>query len=618
MRHLSRAALAALWIANTMAQTPDRAPLPDEWGYRPADGSTVPLNPPSLTWVHEASAAAYNLEWSGEASFARPVEVRNLPWSAYTHHTPLKPGDWWWRYRIVRSDGTFSAWSRARRFTIPAGAVEFPQPALAQLRERIGGDHPRLFVRRGDLRRLNEWANAGGKAAFERIRERADALRSAEPTPEPPVRASARDPQTAQFWWSNRLQTVRALQEAEILAFAWLMTGKQEYGDTARRFTLRLAGWDPDGPTQWQLNCEAAKPMLFRLARAYDWAWPLFSEEERARIRAVLLRRANDAWASSEVRRGAGHLNQPYSSHGNRTWHKLAENAIATLGETPESDRFLEYAVTKFFAAYPVWSDDDGGWHEGLSYFAGYMSKAAWWVDFAQSALGIDSFKKPFFEHFGDYALYSAPPGSTEMGFGDLAHRPAGAGWAFMHFFVRRTGNPYWTWWLDASKTPADPDEPVLAFLWSATPQANAKSPRELTPSKVFHGTGVAVMNTDLESAARNIQVRFKSSPMGRWSHGHDPHNSFTLSAYGRSLLVNNVYRDLYGTPFHRDWVWSTQSQNAVLVDGHGQKSHSADLGASSRLSSRLVSIMCWATPPSPTRAGSRGRDGMCCSSNPT
>ena len=43
-----------------LAQTPDRTPLADEWGYRPADGATVPLNPPSLTWVHEKEAAGYD------------------------------------------------------------------------------------------------------------------------------------------------------------------------------------------------------------------------------------------------------------------------------------------------------------------------------------------------------------------------------------------------------------------------------------------------------------------------------------------------------------------------------------------------------------------------------
>ncbi|MGH7959112.1 MAG: hypothetical protein ACREH8_19190 [Opitutaceae bacterium] len=35
-------------------------------------------------------------------------------------------------------------------------------------------------------------------------------------------------------------------------------------------------------------------------------------------------------------------------------------------------------------------SDDDGGWHEGVSYWSGYQSKAVWWLQVAQSALGID------------------------------------------------------------------------------------------------------------------------------------------------------------------------------------------------------------------------------------
>jgi hypothetical protein len=570
-----RAALVLLLALELAGQMPDREPLPDEWGYRPADGATVPLNPPSLSWVHEVGTAGYLVEWANNPAFARSTSVERF-WPVYTHHAPLEPGRYWWRYRIRTKDGGLSPWSRARSFTVPPDATVFPQPTLEELRRRIPAGRPRLFLRAEDLPRLRDWAQGGGRRAWERLLARAEELVAAEPTPEPAVRASASDPATRQYWWSNRVQTIRALQEAEVLSFAWLLTRERKYGEAARRFTLRLADWDPDGPTNFSLNCEAAKPMLHRLARAYDWAWPLFTGEERARIRAVLLRRALDAWNSGEVRHGAGHLNQPYSSHGNRTWHKLAENAIATLGETPEADRILEYAVTKFFAAYPVWSDEDGGWHEGLAYFAGYMSKAAWWIDIAQSALGIDGFKKPFFKNFGQYALYSAPPGSPDLGFGDLAYRPPGAGWAFMHYFVRRTGNPHWAWWLEAWGIPADTGEPVLDFLWSSAPPVSPKPPADLPPSKVFRGTGVAVLNTDLTGAA-NVQVRFKSSPRGTWSHGLEPHNSFTLNAYGVPLLVNCNYRDLYGSPFHRGWVWSTRAHNAVLVDGRGQKSRSAD-----------------------------------------
>jgi hypothetical protein len=242
---------------------------------------------------------------------------------------------------------------------------------MEEIRARIPKDHPRLFVRAQDLAGWRKWARGGGAAPWQRLIARAEELVNAEPTPEPGTLGLLSDPATKQYWWPNRMQTLRALQEVEILSFAWLITGEQRYGATARRFLMKLTEWNLEGPTNFKINCEAAKPMLHRLARGYDWLYDLLSEDDRRRLRANLLRRANDAWNSGEVRQGAGHLNQPYNSHGNRTWHKLAENALATFGETPESEMFLRYAVTKFFAAYPAWSDDDGGWHEGLSYFAG-------------------------------------------------------------------------------------------------------------------------------------------------------------------------------------------------------------------------------------------------------
>jgi hypothetical protein len=563
-----------------LLSAPDRAAAPDEWGYRPADGATVQVNPPALSWVHEADAARYEVQWSREEGFKSAVTVKQLPWPVYTHHSPLPAGAWHWRYRIVGADQVASEWSRARKFVIPPKTATFPRPTIAQLKLRVPKEHPRLFVRAEDLPPLRTWIEGPGKAVWENFRARAEQLlRSGDPTPEPTVKASSSDPATNQFWWSNRVQTVRAAQEVEVLAFAWLLTGDKRFGDAARRFLMRLAAWDPDGPTNFKINCEAAKPLVHRLARGYDWAFDLLTESERKQVRAVLRRRGLDAWHSGEVREGAGHLARPYGSHANRTWHKLAENAVATLGETAEADQWLDYASAKFFAAYPVWSDDDGGWHEGLSYLAGYMSKAAWWAELARTPLGINAFRKPFFAHLADYALYSAPPGSPDLGLGDLAFRAPSQGWSFLHYYARRTRNPHWTWWLNQWNVREEFDEPVLGLLWTAVPPVRPKPPSNLPASKVFRGTGVAVLNTNLLDSADNVQVRFKSSPMARWSHGHEPQNSFTLNAYGVPLLVNNVYRDLYGSPFHRGWVWSTRAQNAVLVNGEGQKPHSADLG---------------------------------------
>lgn len=558
-------------------QAPDRQPMPGEWGYRPENGSTVAVNPPSLTWIHSRDAASYDVQWATRRDMGDAVTVEAHRWCVYTHYEPLKPGKYYWRYRMRTRNGEVSAWSQTRAFTVPPRAVLFPQPTLSQMKERIGTSHPRLFVRPADLPDLREWIRREGRQLFQNLQAQADRILREGPTPEPTVLGSARNPQTRQYWWSNREQTVKACMEAELLAFLYLLTEESHYAEPARRWVMHLAAWNPDGPTNFAINCEAAKPMLHRLPRAYDWAYSVLTEEERRQVRAVMLRRATDAWRSWEVQEGNGHLSRPYDSHGNRTWHKLAECAIAFLGEIPEAEMWLDYAVHKFFAAYPVWSDDDGGWHEGLSYWAGYMSKIVWWTEVAQKALGIDSFRKPFFARAGDYALYAAPPDSPDMGFGDLSHGRPSSGWSFAAYFAHKMGNPYWKWWTQQWNIPLQSSEPVLNLLWNTLPEVDPKPPRDLPPSRVFRGIGVAVLNSNLMDARENVQIRFKSSPFGRQSHGHDPHNSFTLNAYGETLLANCVYRDIHGSPFHTEWCWSTVAQNAMLVDGEGQKPHSPD-----------------------------------------
>lgn len=568
-------------------QISNRASRPDEIGYRPADGSIVRMNPPSLTWLHEAAAQTYTAQWSRRADFSDATTATNLAFNVHTHAAALAPGPYFWRYRFTAKDGQQSAWSLARRFTVPPDAVEFPMPTRAEQRARVPQSHPRLFMRPEELPRLRQLAQGREAKAFAALRAEADRCIAAGPTPEPEHPGSARDKNNKElikYWWPNRAQTEKACREAETIAFVYLITREPKYGAAARKWILHLASWNPDGPTNFRLNCEAAKPMLYRLPRAYDWAWDALTEADRDKVRQAMARRAQDAWESGEIGRGVGHLNRPFNSHGNRIWHKLAECGIAFLGEIPEAETWLDYAVNKFYAAYPVWSDHDGGWHEGVSYWGGYMSKAVTWLQVANSALQIDGFKKPFFAQVGDYPLYVAPPGSPNMGFGDLSFRPVPQSWGgFMEYFLRVGGHRpegehagYWRWWAQQWKMSGQ--DGVMGFLYTANlpPLPLAKAPADLPQSAVFRGIGVASLHTTLLNSADDVHLLFKSSPFGSQSHGHNPQNTFQLNAYGEVLLTTCVYRDLHGSKFHCQWAHSTKAHNAVLVNGQGQIPHSA------------------------------------------
>ncbi len=559
----------------------------DEWGYRPADGAAVLLNPPSFTWIAPANAVTYAVQWSRDRAF--PAEATTtadgVTWPTYTHHEALAPGVYFWRYRAVTTKGEATEWSVARRVEVAAAAAVLPMPTVAQQRAKVPAGHPRLFLRPEDLPRLRELAAGREAKVFAAIKRAADGYIKAGPTLEPAHKGSAREkdnPELIKYWWSNRAQTEKACEEAEAIAFTYLMTGDKKYGEAARRWVLHLAGWDPKGNTNFALNCEAGKPMLYRPARAYDWAWDMFTPAERAKVQAVMRERVIDAWNSSEVQRGVGHLQRPFNSHGNRVWHKIAEAGIAFLDEIPEAPQWLDYAVNKFFSCYPVWSDDDGGWHEGVSYWSSYQTKVVWWLQVAQSALGIDGLKKPFFAEVGDYPLYLAPPHSPNVGFGDLSFRPMTAP-SFMEYHVRARSTSgdgghagYWAWWARENKRPESTG--FLGFLYRANLPAlpAPRPPAELPQSKVFHGIGVASLHTTLLDANDDVHFAMKSSPFGSQSHGHNPQNSFLLNAYGEALLVATGYRDLHGSKFHYQYVHSTRAQNAVLVNGEGQTPHSA------------------------------------------
>ena len=577
----------ALSLCAAEPQVKNRAPLPDEIGYRPADDASARLNPPSCIWLHETSAHTYIVQWARQKDFSDAVTVSDLPFNTYTHHEPLAPGLYYWRYRFATKDGETSNWSLARAVTVPAEAAKFPMPTRVQQRQRVPQGHPRLFLRPEDLPRLRSLAQGEEAERFAKLRVAADRFIAAGPTPEPDHLGSARDKdnkELVKYWWPNRTQTEKACLEAETIAFVHLLTGEKKYAEAARQWILHLASWNPDGPTNFKLNCEAGKPMLYRLPRAYDWAYDSLSEADRQAVRKVMLRRVKDAWESGEIAYGTGHLNRPFNSHGNRVWHKVGEAGIAFLGEVPEAETWLDYAVNKFYACYPVWSDDDGGWHEGVSYWAGYINKAVWWLQAAQSALRVDGLQKPFFDQVGDFPLYVAPPGSPNMGFGDLSFRPPSGGWGgFMEYFLRAKGNRpegasagYWRWWTE--RWGMKGEEGILGFLYHASlpPLPAAKPPTDLPPSKVFRGIGVASLHATLLDSADDVHFLFKSSPFGTQSHGHNPHNSFQLNAYGEALLTTCVYRDLHGSKFHYQWAHSTVAHNTVLVNGEGQIKHTA------------------------------------------
>jgi hypothetical protein len=548
-----------------------------EWGYRPADAAVSEVNPPSFSWRPQR-----NLRWELMCTRDRDfkdVEYRaeNLEFNVHCPPRVFKPGTYVWRYRGKDAKGQYTNWSQPRTFKIADNATAMPLPPREELLSRIPKTHPRLFVRPENLQRLRKLAQGELKNEYEKLlKECEDILANPPPTKEPPKYPQGMQQLSEEWrgmWWGNREYTIKALNGAATLAFTRLLGGQEKYGQEAKRILLECVKWDPVGSTGYRYNDEAGMPYAYYFSRTYTFVNDMLTEEEKKICRDVMKVRGEEMFNHLCPR----HLWQPYSSHSNRAWHKLGEVGIAFLGEVEGADDWVWFAANVFFNVYPVWSDEDGGWHEGSSYWSSYIGRFTFWADVMREAMKINVYDKPYFARVGYYAMYLMPPGKLDGGFGDgAAQRTASANVQLMSELAAQAGNGHWQWYVEQMGGPK-PATGYIGFIRGTLPKVKPKAPDDLPTSRLFRGTGQAYLNTTLKDAKEDVQVIFKSSPFGTQSHGNEANNSFVLWAYGQRLLVRSGYYDLYGSEHHRNWVWSTRSLNNITVNGQGQRKRTAD-----------------------------------------
>ena len=571
------AIIVAPALAADLSRFDDAPGKAGEWGFRPAEGKATAVNPPGFAWRPQRGAVTYELEVARDADFKSVAyRAEKLVYDVHCPPKTLDGGAWFWRVRFHEKAGPPSTWSKTRAFSIGTEAVAFPMPSRTELLDRIPKTHPRLFVRPEQLDRLRTLAKGELKPQFDGLVATCEKLlKKPPPTKEPEkypkgmVRGS--DP-WRKVWWGNRTYTTHTLNGAATLAFTRLLGGKEEYGQLAKRILLDCAKWDPKGSTGYRYNDEAGMPYNYYFSRTYTFVHDLLSEAERKTCRDVMRIRGLEMYRHLCPR----HLWRPYSSHSNRAWHFLGEIGIAFHGELPEASDWVWFAHNVFYCVYPVWSDDDGGWHEGMSYWSSYVGRFTWWADVMRAATSIDAYKKPYFSKIGYYPLYLTPPGTVGGGLGDLtASRRSSHSVPLMTNVAVQAQNPHWQWYVEAHGGPRA-EGGYVGFVRGALPKVEAKPPIDLPTSRCFWGTGQAMLNTTLLDARDNVHVVFKSSPFGTQSHGYEANNAFLLYAFGERLLIRTGRRDSYGSTHHKTWMWHTKSVNSITVDGETQGKRTA------------------------------------------
>ncbi len=253
--------------------------------WRPADGETVDLNPPRISWSYNADAPEdfgdamhmFTLQIADNTEFNEPVVEITCQHNFYNLLPALDP-DKTWHWRVGYDIGTDRAkWSDARTFEIAPDAATWDRSALADLDLEAMG-HPRVILRperMADIRALAQ-THEGSAAALDRMQQTADAV-------------------LERPWWADFPQTdrgeeperdfYRIAQDLATVAFVWKVTEDDRYAGVVER-AVTWASYPPGGRASPEGlggdgNEDATQGNEF-LALLFDWLYQDMTADQRA------------------------------------------------------------------------------------------------------------------------------------------------------------------------------------------------------------------------------------------------------------------------------------------------------------------------------------------------
>ncbi len=556
-------------------------PKPYQTTPRPADGETLTANPPCFVFPCIRVRKGYVVEFSSKRSFPRKNTTRlESRYMMACPAQPLKPGRYFWRWRPQGE----KAWSVVRAFIVPKDAAAAPFPDLDAILARLRGVRPRIFVPGGDLAALRRQAKKVlGDAWVRRAHAYAERASKKKLLPEPAFLPPRGDPRRRALYQKTFRTTRPFFREMARLAENYLLTGDKLSGMEAKRRLLHIVSWDPRGSTGINHNDEPGTEVVRYCPTVYDRVYALLTDDEKRRCLECLTIRMKDMMARWRRRPFEKY---PYESH-NMGYYlpDMLEASLALAGDAPVEE-MLRYTMLQLWSPfYPPYGGKDGGWNEGPGYWCWSTAVVARTYKLVESVTGIPIHERSaLMRRTAFYKLYDNPPYFKMSPFGD-GQEGAARGGETMLMLAALYDNPYAKWyadWLHAKL------QGLTALLFDAS-RVEAKAPYDLPQGRAFFDVGLAAMHSALPDPTSNVAVLLRSCPFGSISHAYADQNTFALDAYGEPLIIASGYYQLYGCPHHREWTWTTQASNSVLVNGQGQSTR--DWNAKGRLAAFQTTI---------------------------
>lgn len=534
----------------------------------PANNMKIKINPTELLWPSvkywEGRDVVYNVYLSRDSLFSEVATLvsKNQKACFYNPHKKLNPGTWYWKYDIVdknsiETKGTYS-------FIVPPKIVTFETPCFTDFINNISKKHPRIMNQGNDINYIRKQMT--NYPAYNMIVNKAiDALDFK--IYEGPV--TDMDPAK-----EKKLQKVTGteIKRYHDLLQCYVLTGEKKLFDNLLSRINILLTW----PTHDLLGSQ----VLTALSLGYD---VLFDELSTDLKKQMLLRieqqmcKGLDKWPGIiETRQVENHFWQMEIS-GNFC------AALATIHDSNVARDMLEYTYELFIARFPNLSTkDDGGWAEGMGYFAVNNSCVIDMALWMKKIAGVDVFQMPWYKNLADYYTYFAPVNGQVEGFGDSHERKGNGnkeGTSVSFILSCESHYPSANYRLMSQFKAAKDKSTFLSSIEPWYQIVNAihfdpqklKLPDSIPNEKVFHSTGLAAMHTDIKNVEKSTSVYFRSSPFGAKGHMHANQNSFNIARKGERIFYSSGYYTSFADPHSMTSYRNTRASNTILVNGCGQ-----------------------------------------------
>lgn len=547
-----------------------------EWAA-PQGGQTVQVNPPALLWPVTDKKNNYRIQLSRDKSFpeGQTIKAEALQRAEYNPHQVLKPGTWYWQYAAVTPEGQ-EIWSPVYNFRIRKDTRTFTTPTPEELIRLVKSQsHPRLYVNREELPGFQN-RNAANPEAKKIIRKAEKNLNMAL-IPEAPTRprdttglSDFEKKVMMRFMYHQFGDKVR--KPIRDFCIAYLLTGDEKFIRAAIPHTLHVAAMDPEGwATQEDFNRAS---IMLALAEAYDTGYDLFTPEQRTQILASIKVRGDYFFRQYAKEFETHSMDNHVWQHTLRRW---MFTSIAVLGDIPEAEEWLSYCYETWCCRFPILGGDDGGWHDGSSYFQVNFETFIYVPFMLKRITGVDFFDIPWFRNLPSFLIYSFPKNSYSTGFGDgyeKMEKPNKKYISFADALARELPSREARWYCDQliegdfRKLYADEEFALYRLL---TPvQYNdilPRSPENDPQSRVYPDAGFALMHTDVAHTPDNLMAVFMSLPFGATGHAHAAHNGFTINLGGKEMFGGSGHYSNFNDA-HTLKHYRTRGHNVILADG--------------------------------------------------